>query len=206
MTCWLNIGRRWCGRSSVSAPPQIVTYEIQQEQFLLSDVPPLSNSSRARFLQLTVTYDMADPAQKMEMVESNTRVAVRRVRAAIQKLDPGALVTGFFRAAPGITAWCHRGRCSNPRRSTSSTSHLYPGITHDLDAGPGDRADRCRRQTSRGWELGARISRTRTRGWPRTGWRIGRLTRAPMAFAGWLVWLWATTDETVFGAWRVGVR
>jgi hypothetical protein len=185
-----------------NAPLQVATYEIQQEQFLLSDVKPLSNDSGTVSTADGETYDMSDAAQKALMVESNTLLATRRVRAAIQHVDPGALVTmGFFAQLPGDLRMV-------PSRAMLESStldfvdlHLYPGITHGLEAQVEaiGLTDAVVKPVIMG-ELGA-LRFTNASAKP-ASYRLAhwQAESCVHGFAGWLVWLWATEDETVFGA------
>lgn len=86
------------GLLDAGAPTEIVlAYQINNEQFFLSDIPPLSLTSGTLTTANGQTYDLSDPAEKRRMVEDGLIYFVDEVRAAILGLDPTALVTiGFF--------------------------------------------------------------------------------------------------------------
>ncbi len=184
------------------APLEVVIYEIQQEQFVLADVEPLSLTSGSVTTADGETYDMTNPAQKQAMVESNVRVATERVRAAIRRLDPGALVTmGFFAQLgddPRIV----------PSRSMLESSaldladlHLYPGVGHDLpeQVAAIGLSDAVEMPVVMG-EFGAfRFAYADAAAGARAlaHWQADSCA---YGFEGWLVWLWARRDGEVFGA------
>ncbi len=184
------------------APLDAVIYELQQEQFLLSDVEPLSLTEGTVTTADGATYDMADPVQKAAMIDANVRLATRRARAAIRREDPGALVTmGFFADFPDDP------RVVPSRAMLESSAldlvdlHLYPGASFSFD----DQVD----------ALGLSDAVVKPiimgeYGAFRFAYRDPRIASYALAhwqadscaygFSGWLEWLWARTDDEVFGA------
>jgi F5/8 type C domain len=177
-----------------------VIYEIQQEQFLLADVEPLSLGSGLVATADGESYDMGVPADKTAMVESNTLLGARRVRAAIRRLDPGALVTmGFFAQFDNRLV---------PSRAMLEDStidlvdlHLYPGVGQGLEEQVDaiGLTDAVEKPVVMG-EFGAfrfaspnpRVASYQLAHWQADSCAFG--------FAGWLVWLWAPRDGEVYGA------
>ena len=116
------------------APLQTVVYQLQQEQFVLEDVEPLSLSSGMVTAADGETYDMADPQQRSDMVESNVRRGTRRARAAIRRIDPGALVTmGFFARFEGDSRVVPSRAMLEASALDFVDLHLYPSLDHDLE-------------------------------------------------------------------------
>jgi len=184
------------------APLQTVVYQLQQEQFVLDDVEPLSRSSGTVTTADGETYDMADPQQRSDMVESNVRRGTRRARSAIRRLDPGALVTmGFFARFEGDS------RVVPSRAMLESSAldfvdlHLYPSLDHDLEAqvdaiGLSEAVDK---PVVMG-EFGAfrvAFANPRIAAYSLAHWQADSCA---FGFEGWLVWLWAAGDGEVFGA------
>jgi hypothetical protein len=180
----------------------VFAYEIQQEQFLLRGVAPLSFDSGMITTADGRTYDMSDDAQKDSMIASNTRLAVRKVRSAIRASDPGALVTmGFFpgfaedfRVVPSA-AMLHRSALD------LFDLHLYPAVGYDLQTGVDTLGltDGVIKPVVMG-EFGAfRFAYPDADAGSEAlvQWQAGSCA---FGFDGWMVWLWARSDDEVFGA------
>ncbi len=75
----------------------VLAYDIFNEPALVADYPPFTlDSGRLRAPNGT-TYDLSDPAAKQRLVGDALVLFVNRVRAAIRRVDPTALVdTSFF--------------------------------------------------------------------------------------------------------------
>lgn len=185
------------------APLEVVlAYELQQEFFVLADVEPLSLDSGQVTTADGETYDLSDPAAHDAMVVSNVRRAVRRVGSAIRGLDRGSLITmGFFPQQPDDARLVYSEDLIERSALDLLDLHLYPGPTADL-ATPVEAiglTDTVRKPVIMG-EFGAFDF------WfpfPRIGaYALARWQSASCAygFDGWLVWLWARTDDEVFGA------
>ncbi len=180
----------------------VFAYEVQQEQFVFDDVPPLSFDHGTVTTADGKTYDMADPAQKDAMIASNTRLGVREVRAAIRRLDPGALVTmGFFAGFPDDD----RVVPSRPLLERSALDlydlHLYPGTGHDMATlvDTLGLTGAVRKPVVMG-EFGAfhtAYPDLQTGAEGLVGWQA---QSCAYGFDGWLVWLWARADGEVYGA------
>ncbi len=184
------------------APLEHVIYELQQEQWVLADVEPLSLASGTVTTADGGTYDMADPTDEEAMVVSNVRVAARRVRAAIRRLDPGALVTmGFFARFPGDDRVVPVPGMLESSALDLVDLHLYPGVGHTLE----EHVERLglTRAVTKPVVMGeygafrfaypsARFGAYELARWQADSCAYG--------FEGWLIWLWAARDEEVYGA------
>jgi hypothetical protein len=81
-----------------NAPIEMVfSYELRNELFFDMDFPPLSMTSGNVTALDGKTYDMSSLEDKKRMIDSNLVLWMDKVRAAIQEVDPTALVSvGFF--------------------------------------------------------------------------------------------------------------
>ena len=183
------------------APLQVVIYQLQQEHFLLEDVEPLSLAGGFVTTADGETYDMADPQQKTEMVESNVRLAARRARAAIRRLDPGALVTmGFFARFDGDPRVVPSQAMLESSALDLVDLHLYPGVGHDLQnqVDAIGLSDAVEKPVVMG-EFGAfrfAYANPRVGAYSLAHWQADSCA---FGFDGWLTWLWAKDDDEVFG-------
>ena len=86
------------GLNSRHAPFDIVLgWELQGEQYYLSDQPPFSLQDGKITPANGKTYDMSKPIQKQDMAVDGMRYYIDQVRQTILTYDPTALVTlGFF--------------------------------------------------------------------------------------------------------------
>jgi hypothetical protein len=86
------------GLCEVGAPTDaIFAYELHNEAFFESQLPPLSNSLGQVAAANGETYDLADPAQRRALMEDSWVHYIDQVSRVIKALDPTALVTmGFF--------------------------------------------------------------------------------------------------------------
>jgi len=80
------------------APVEVVlSYQLRNELYFNMDFPPFSFGGGEVQGLNGKTYDMADPAQKRQMMDDNLVLWLDRIRDAILELDPTALVSvGFF--------------------------------------------------------------------------------------------------------------
>jgi hypothetical protein len=184
------------------APLQNVIYELQQEQWVFDDVAPLSLTSGMVTTADGQTYNLSSPAQKREMVESNTRVAADRVRAAIRRLDPGALVTmGFFAEFPGDNRVVPIPAMLTDSALDLVDLHLYPGVGHTLE----EQVDQIglTGAVTKPVVMGEFGAFRFAYGSPRLGaYELARwqVDSCAYGFEGWLTWLWAKRDVEVYGA------
>jgi Cellulase (glycosyl hydrolase family 5)/F5/8 type C domain len=83
---------------ALSAPlDSVFAFELRNELYFESDLPPLSLSSGQIRTANGQAYDMANPRDKERMMEENLPYWIDQLRAAIRDVDPTALVTvGFF--------------------------------------------------------------------------------------------------------------
>lgn len=79
-----------------AAIDHVLGWELLNEQWMFADQPPLSLTS-GQVKSTTGTYDMADPAQKRQMVSDGLIHYIAEMKDEILAHDPTALVTmGFF--------------------------------------------------------------------------------------------------------------
>lgn len=80
-----------------AATDTVLAWQLVNEQFTLLDVPPLSMRSGAVATADGREWDMADDAQRRQMVDSNLVVFADRLAGALREIDPTGLVTiGYF--------------------------------------------------------------------------------------------------------------
>jgi hypothetical protein len=136
------------------------------------------------------------------MVESNTRIAAARVRAAIRRLDPGALVTmGFFAEFPGDNRVVPIPSMLTDSALDLVDLHLYPGVGHTLEEQVDQigLTDAVTKPVVMG-EFGAfrfAYGSARLGAYELARWQADSCAHG---FEGWLTWLWANRDGEVYGA------
>lgn len=75
----------------------IIAYELRNEYYYYSNLPPLSLTSGTVTTADGQTYDMSSQTSRQQMMDDGLIYFTNQVRAAIVALDPTALVTvGFF--------------------------------------------------------------------------------------------------------------
>lgn len=75
----------------------ILAYQLRNEAFYETNLPPFSRSEGAVTAANGTTYDLADPADRQRMMEEGWLYWSDQLRIAILEVDPTALVTmGFF--------------------------------------------------------------------------------------------------------------
>lgn len=75
----------------------ILAYELRNELWFDSDMPPLSQASGLVTPEDGVTYDMSSSSDRQRMLDDNLVYWINHIRSAIREVDPTALVTvGFF--------------------------------------------------------------------------------------------------------------
>jgi hypothetical protein len=180
----------------------VFAYELQQEQFLEGDYPPLSFDSGTVTTADGQRYDMADPAQRQTMIDSNTRLGARKVSSAIRRLDPGALVTmGFFAGFPDDTRLVPSKAMLQRSALDLYDLHLYPGIGHDMPTlvDTLGLTDAVNKPVIMG-EFGAILwayPDPAAGGGALVDWQAESCS---FGFDGWLIWIWARKDDVVYGA------
>ena len=118
---------------------EVLAYDIRNEIAYVKDWPPFSLTSGALHAPNGRTYDLADAAARVRLMDDGLVHYVNRVRAAIRKVDPTALVDAsfFVPEAPNPT------RMGDPRilrtqgvieRSQADLVdiHIYPGFDLSL--------------------------------------------------------------------------
>jgi hypothetical protein len=183
----------------------VFAYALFNEQYFRADYPPLSLASGTVTTANGKSYDMADPAAKVRMMDESLTHYANGVRDAIRAVDPTALVTmGFF-----VPQEPNPTRQGDPRTVrplpvvASSTidfidAHLYPkalslslaqyvqnfGISSAI------------RQPLLMGEFGAFRSAYNREDGARNAlvdWQVGS---CPYGFDGWLLWTWDTDEQT----------
>jgi hypothetical protein len=188
-----------------NAPLQaVMAWEIQQEEFVLSDVPPLSLSSGMVTTADGRTYDMADTSAKRAMTNSNVRLFVRRARTAIRSLDPGALVTMGFFPPLGNNLVVHPKAMLQQSALDFIDFHAYPGGPPMADTAAAFGMSKPTPRPVVMGELGAfRFTdpTAQTGAWELARWQA---QSCRFGFDGWVYWLWAGHDVEVYGGTEAG--
>jgi hypothetical protein len=74
----------------------VLAYDIRNELAYVRDAPPFSLTSGQLSAPNGRTYDLSDPAAQVRLMDDGLVYFVNRVRAAIRKVDPTALVDASF--------------------------------------------------------------------------------------------------------------
>lgn len=107
----------------------VLAWELRNEQFFDGTSAPLTRTSGSVRTANGKSYDLADATARTRMMDEGIRFFIARVRAAIRKADPGALVTmGFFNPQPAADPRLVR---TAPLLARSALDffdfHYYPG-------------------------------------------------------------------------------
>ena len=117
----------------------VLAYDVNNEPALVADHPPFTLAAGHLRAPNGRTYDLSDPAAKQQLVGDALVTYVDRVRAAIRRVDPTALVDSSFFEPQGPNST----RAGDPRivdtkavieRSTLDfvDLHTYPGFALTL--------------------------------------------------------------------------
>ncbi len=116
----------------------ILAYQLRNEAFYETNLPPFSRSEGAVTAANGTTYDMADRADRQRMMEEGWLFWSDQLRTAILEVDPTALVTmGFFVQQEPHPARLGDARAVYLERMVRETTldfldlHAYPG--YDLN-------------------------------------------------------------------------
>lgn len=195
------------GLAERGAPLEAVLgWQLANEQFLLTDVAPLSMDAGTVTVANGSTYDLADPDAVRAMVEESLIHYVDEVAAVIREIDPNGLVTiGFFEPNEPVESRPGDNRLVLVQRVMRESTldffdlHAYPGGVLSLDdyALNYGLADFARTPVVLG-EFGAFRSSYES---PDAG--AASLARWQAAscghgFDGWLYWLWGGSDDEVW--------
>jgi hypothetical protein len=181
----------------------VLAYDIQNEPALVTNNPPLTLSSGRLRAPNGRTYDLSDPAAKQRLVGDALVTFVDRVRAAIRRVDPTALVETSFFEPQGPNP----SRIGDPRvvdtkavieRSTLDfvDLHAYPGLAltfpqymqNDGVSGP------TRKPLIVG-EMGAFKSAYDTPSQAAEALTAWQAASCPYGIQGWLVWTWDSDEQ-----------
>jgi hypothetical protein len=202
---WLDVV---AGLRDAGAPfSNVLGWELVQEWFVLNDAPPLSFDAGTVKTGDGRTYDMADGNDRRRMVQNNLRFLIRRVRAAIIRSDPTALVTVGFFAPPGQPALDAGFPLLVYTRDAIEHStldfvdlHAYPGYFGDLAflAGRFGISRDTVKPTVMGEMGGFRFALPSplSAAEALANWQADS---CDVGFDGWSLWLWAETDDEVWG-------
>jgi hypothetical protein len=188
-----------------SAPlDTILAYELRNELFFETNLPPLSLTSGLVRTANGQTYDMASATDRQRMMDENLLLWIDRVRAAILDVDPTALVTVGFFPPDSPNPWASEPRFIRTRHAIWDSSldfidlHPYPGgyslgqLLQNFAAG-----DFSQKPLIMG-EFGAQRSayaavEDAARAlvdWQVQSWGYG--------FDGWLLWTWDSDEQPEF--------
>jgi hypothetical protein len=176
----------------------LMAFEVQQEEFVLGDVEPLSLSTGHVHTADGKTYDMSSQADKRAMVNSNVRLFAKRARAGIRAIDPGMLVTMGFFPPQGDERIVYPKAMLQQSALDFIDFHAYPGgPTMQQTAQTFGMTKPTPRPVVMG-ELGAfRFYLNAHQGaWELAAWQA---QSCAVGFAGWIHWLWAKSDVEVYG-------
>jgi hypothetical protein len=185
----------------------VLAFELVQEWFLLRDVPPLSLNSGTVKTADGRTYDLSSDAEKRRMVERNLAFLIRRVRATIVETDPTALVTVGFFPPPGPAAIAagspfviHTKKAIRRSAMDFVDLHAYPGFFGDLAfiAGRFGVSKDTVKPMVMGEFGGFRFAYPSplSAAEALATWQVDSCA---FGFDGWVLWLWAGTDDEVWG-------
>lgn len=184
----------------------VLGWQLANEQFLLTDVPPLSMDSGMVTVANGSSYDLGDPASVKAMAEESLIHYVDEVAASIRRLDPHGLVTiGFFEPNEPVESRPDDNRLVYVDRVMRESTldffdlHAYSGgvLTIDEYALNYGLADFDRTPVLLG-EFGAFRHNYES---PQVGaGAVARWQAASCAhgFDGWLLWLWGGSDDEVW--------
>jgi F5/8 type C domain len=185
----------------------VLAFELVQEWFLLRDVPPLSLDSGTVKTADGRIYDLSSDAEKRRMVERNLAFLIRRVRAVIVETDPTALVTVGFFPPPGKAAIdagspfvIHTEKAIRRSAMDFVDLHAYPGFFGDL-AFIAERFG-VAKDTVKPMVMGEFGGLRFAYPSPLSAAEALATWQADscaFGFDGWVLWLWAETDDEVWG-------
>jgi hypothetical protein len=195
-------------RGNAAPLESVLAYEITQEQFVLSDIPPLSLDTGTITTGNGRTYDLADETARQSMVEDNLLHHIAEVRRTIGELDPTALVTmGFFVPSGPNRARSDDNRVVLTNRVVQESAldfvdiHAYPRDELSLEEAAenfGIRGTEAKPVVMGefggvvGWYPSARAAADDLVAY--------QVESCALGVDGWLHWLWEDTVTDVFGS------
>jgi hypothetical protein len=182
----------------------ILAYELRNELYFDSDLPPLSLASGTVTTANGQTYDMADSAAKQGMMDDNLTYWTDQASTTIVNLDPSALVTvGFFWPQQPNPTRIGDPRVIEPYPGVANSKadfvdlHLYPGV---------DSLSLAQYVQNYGFsgylskpvmmgEFGAFKSLYATTAGAASALQAWEIGSCQYTFKGWLLWTWDTDEQ-----------
>ena len=180
----------------------VLAYDVQNEPALVANYPPFTLTSGVLRAPNGRTYDLSDPAAKQRLVGDALVTFVDRVRAAIRRVDPTALVDTSFFEPQGPNP----PRAGDPRvvdtkavlaRSTLDfvDLHAYPGTLTFPQYMQNFGVSGPTRKPLVVGEMGAFTSAYETAGRGAAALAAWQAASCPFGIQGWLVWTWDTAEQ-----------
>ena len=179
----------------------LLGYELNNELFFVESYPPFTLGSTVTTAN-GLSYDMNSSDDRQRMLEDNLVYWIDRMRAAIQAVDPSALVTvGFFQPKGPIQSREGDTRIIETRRAILESTadfidlHGYPG--GDLDLAQLVTNFKLPPTTDKPILLGefgadhAAYPALDDAERVLVGWQIESCTHG---FDGWLLWMWDSAE------------
>jgi hypothetical protein len=181
----------------------ILAYELRNEQFYDAQLPPFSLTSGTVRTANGKTYDMVNQAAKDRMADEGLLHYIKKVRQAIKKLDPAALVTmGWHPPLEDVPERLVRTQSAFARSTLDFLDlHLAPGQNAPFLLEYLATTMRFAGQKRKPMIIGEVaafkfLHASPTAAIPRLQeWQV---VSCDYGFDGWLLWLWAPTDEEVW--------
>jgi hypothetical protein len=184
----------------------ILAYDLRNEVFFESDLPPLSLDSGIVAIANGKTYDMASEADKQRMMDEGLVYWIDTLRREILKLDPTALVTvGFFWPQGPHPARSGDPRVIETRAAIWESSadfldlHAYPGWELDLPQYVDNfgMAGMEEKPIIMG-EYGVARSSYASEAQAARALHDWQVESCGYGFDGWLLWTWDSEEQTDF--------
>lgn len=184
----------------------IFAYELRNEQFFFSDLPPLNLSSGIVKTANGKSYDMASADDKQRMIEEGLVYWIDSTRARILEQDPTALVTvGFF-----VPHGPNPARVGDPRLVVSAPA-IWKSQADFIDLHPYPDAGLNLRQYVENFgmkdmqekpilmgEFGAHRTAFASPGSAANAFMNWQVESCQYGFDGWLLWTWDLSQDPVF--------
>jgi hypothetical protein len=184
----------------------ILAYELRNEAFFDSNLPPFSLTSGKVQTANGKTYDMASAEDKQRMMDEGLLYWIDSLRAEILSLDPTALVTiGFF-----VPQEPHPARPGDPRQIKTRPAIWESSADFiDLHAYPGKELTLAQYVDNFGLdgmqakpiimgEFGAARSAFASEAGAAQALHDWQVDSCDYGFDGWLLWTWDTQEQSDF--------
>ena len=181
----------------------VLAYDVNNEPALASDNPPFTLAAGRLRAPNGRTYDLSDPAAKQRLVGDALVTFVDRVRAAIRRVDPTALVdTSFFEPQGPNTTRVGDPRIVDTKAVIERSAldfvdlHPYPGLGLSVPqymqnfgvSGP------TRKPLVIG-EMGGFKKAYDTPELAAKALTAWQASSCSYGVAGWLIWTWDTSEQ-----------